>query len=290
LITGALRLPTINFLMPSTMEEALAIFAEDADARAIAGGTNLVPGLMSHRVKAKTLVDLSGIGECRYVRKENGSIKIGALTTMGELVESPYLRGLDAISTFNSGFVSPPVMNLATIGGSVALGAYTEDMVVILQSLSAKLKMRKKNGYESVPLDKYLSSPLEDFGLVTELEFPSPRDNLFCFFDKLNMSVSRIPFASLSLKAELDGNVFSDVTIVANCAKGVTPARIFGAEDALTNTIFQKDTVAEAIKKLEQEADPHSDFMAPASYRKKALGALLGKISSRARQKVILKA
>ncbi len=290
LLTGALRLPAINFLMPSTIDEALAILSEDADARPIAGGTYLVPGLMSRRLKAKTLVDLTGVSEYRYVKREKESLKIGALTTMAELVENEYLRSFDAITTFKSGFVSPPVMNLATVGGSIALRAYTEDLVIILYSLGAKLKMMRKGGFETVPLERYLSSPAEDSGLVVELEIPSPRDNLFCFFDKLNMSVSRIPFASLSLKAEFDRDVFSKVTLVANCARGTTPGRLLEAENALTNTKFDEARVVQAVNKLKTEVDPHSDYMAPAWYRKEALGALLRKLSSRARQKVISRA
>jgi CO/xanthine dehydrogenase FAD-binding subunit len=289
LITGDLRLPKVNLLIPSTMDEALAILAEDPEARPIAGGTDLVPRLMSRHGEIKTLVDLSDINEFKYVKKDQDSIKIGALTTIAELVESSYLQDLDAINTFRSSFASPPVMNLATVGGGIALGDYTEDIAIILQSLGAELKIRKKDDYESVPLDKYLHRPRDRSALIVEIAFPFPRDNLFCFFDKLNISVSRIPYASLSLKAELEGDLLCNVILVANCAKGATPGRLFETEIALNNTKFEKDVVAQAVKKLEKEAEPHSDFMAPAWYRKKVLGALLSKISSRARSTVISK-
>lgn len=281
---SALRLPTISFLIPSTMDEALAILSENADARPIAGGTSLVPSLMSRQVKAKTLVDLSGIDGYRYVKQEKESIKVGALTRMTELVDNLYVRRFDAISAFASSFVSPSIMNLATVGGSIAVGDYTEDLVVILRSLGAELKIRKKTAYETVPVDSYVSAT-QGSGVVVELEFPMPRDNLLCFFEKVNVSVSRIPFASLSLKAESDGDIFHDVRLVANCAKGMIPGRLVEAEGALTNTRFDEDSVAEAVKKLKMEAKPHSDFMAPAWYRKEALAALLRKISSRARQR-----
>jgi aerobic carbon-monoxide dehydrogenase medium subunit len=291
LVTSLLRPPEANFLFPSTLDDALAMLAEDPDARPFAGGTNLVPRLMSRHFQIKTLVDLSNINDYKYVKRERDSIKIGALTTISELVESPFLQDFDAISTFGRGFVSPPIMNLATVGGSVALGDYTEDLVVIFESLGAKLKIRKKNVYETASLDGYVP-PFGASGLIVEIDFPFPRDKkLFCFFDKLNMSVSRIPYASLALKAEFDEDVFSNVRLVANCAKGTIPGRLFEAENALTNTRFEKDVVALAVTKLEKEVEPHSDFMAPAWYRKEILGVLLRKLSSScALQKGISKA
>lgn len=288
LITGALRLPMINFHVASTMDDALTVLGEDPDARPIAGGTNLIPRLMSRHFKIKTLVDLSDLNECKYVRRDKDSIQIGALTTLAELVESPYLQDLDAISTFKRNFVSPPVMNLATVGGSIALGDYTQDIVTIFESLGAKLKIRKKDDYEIVLLDSYVRTPINASGLIIEIDFPFPRDkNLLCFFDKLNMYVSRIPYASLALKAELERDVFTNVTLVANCAKGTTPGRLFQTENVLTNTKFEKDVVAQAVTKLEQEAEPHSDFMAQAWYRKQVLGVLLRKLSSRAVEKAM---
>ncbi len=288
LITGALRLPSMNFRVASTMDEALTVLAKDPDARPIAGGTNLVPRLMSRHFNVKTLVDLSDLNECRYVRRDKDSIKIGALTTLAELVESPYMQHFDAIKSFEREFVSPPIMNLATVGGSIALGDYAQDIVVILESLGAKLKVSKNNEYEIVLLDSRIRSPIKTSGLIIEVDFPFPRDNnLLCFFDKLNPSVSRIPYASLALKTELERDVFTDVTLVANCAKGTTPDRLFETENVLTNSKFEKGVIANAVAKLEEEAEPHSDFLAPGWYRKRALGALLRKVSSRAVEKVI---
>jgi CO/xanthine dehydrogenase FAD-binding subunit len=287
LLTSRSRLPPICLLTPSTMEEALAILSEHPDAKPISGGTYLVPSLLSRRLNTNTLVDLASIDRYRYVKPENNSVKIGALATLAKLVESEYLQGFDAINAFKTNFVSPPVMNLATVGGSVALGAYTEDLLTLFCSLGANLRILKKSGEESIPIDKYLSAPPAWPSLILEVDIPSPRRDLFCFFGKLNMTVSRIPFASLSLKTEFDGDVFDNVTLVANCSSDGIPGRLIEASNALNNTKFDKESINRAVSKIMEEASPHSDYLAPAWYRKEALGALLRKISSQARQKVI---
>ncbi len=282
--TNSQRLPSLRFLMPRSLDEALAMLQEDTNAKPVAGGTFLIPSLISHQTRTTTLVDLTGVEGYRYVKSENGFLKVGGFTTIATLVESDPLNAFDAFRTFKNGFVSPPIMNIATVGGSLALRSYTEDLVTIFLSLNAQLVMINKGVERVVSLSDHVDHS-EDSGIIKEIEFIEPKKNLVCFFSKLNMSVSRIPFASLALKAELDGNIFSEVNIVANCARGSTPGRLSKTEAALTNTRFEADSVSEAINELEQEAEPHSDFMAPGWYRKKGLGALLRKISLQARQK-----
>lgn len=248
-----------------------------------------MPGLLSRRLQSNTLVDLSGVCEYRYVKPENNYIKIGALVTLAQLVQSEFLQGFDAIGAFKQNFVSPPVMNLATIGGSISLRAHTEDLLTIFYSLGANLTVLGKTGEELVTLDRYLTAPPAGPSLILEVIIPSPRKDLFCFFGKLNMTVSRIPFASLSLKTEFDGDVFHNVTLVANCSNGGIPGTLIAAENALNNTKLEKESIDRAVDAIRAEASPHSDYLAPQWYRKEALGGLLRKISSQARQKVIEK-
>jgi CO/xanthine dehydrogenase FAD-binding subunit len=55
----------------------------------IANGTDLINRIQRKQVAAKVLVDLTGLPEFRYVKREKVMIKIGALTTVSELIASP---------------------------------------------------------------------------------------------------------------------------------------------------------------------------------------------------------
>ena len=62
------------------------------DAKLLAGGHSLLP-LMKLRLAAPTLlVDIGGIDELRGVERDNGSWRIGALTTHATLQDSERAR------------------------------------------------------------------------------------------------------------------------------------------------------------------------------------------------------
>ena len=57
----------------------------------IANGSDLINRIQRRQVNAKLLVDISGLSEFNYVRKEGKSIKIGAMTTISDMTASPLI-------------------------------------------------------------------------------------------------------------------------------------------------------------------------------------------------------
>lgn len=86
-----------------------------------AGGVDLLD-LMKQGVAApRCLVDISRIGELEGVSQAaDGSVRIGALTTLAELAGSPLIRqNYPALSQAAAGPASPQIRNRATLGGNL---------------------------------------------------------------------------------------------------------------------------------------------------------------------------
>jgi CO/xanthine dehydrogenase FAD-binding subunit len=60
-----------------------------SNVQLIANGSDLINRIQRREIKARVLLDLSGLSELNYVRNDNGTIRIGALTTIRDLVSSP---------------------------------------------------------------------------------------------------------------------------------------------------------------------------------------------------------
>jgi len=115
-----LRLPPLRREAPSTIEEAVALLAEDGTLLA-AGGTDLVPNLKRRQYPgADTIVSLRRIGDLRGVQvDEDGSVRIGALTTLASIAED--LRIPEAVRLAAGSVASPQIRNQGTVGGNLCV-------------------------------------------------------------------------------------------------------------------------------------------------------------------------
>jgi carbon-monoxide dehydrogenase medium subunit len=129
---------------PRSLDEALALLdPDDAGVRSIAGGTALSLMLQSHIFRPTRLVSLRRIdGALRGIHVEaDGSLRIGALTTLTELERSPVLAVSEpVIARALSTLSNVRVRNVATLGGHLAHGDPHMDLPPILVALGARVR------------------------------------------------------------------------------------------------------------------------------------------------------
>ena len=109
-----------NFTLatPATIEAALAA-AQQADAKFIAGGTDLLQLMKDHVERPQRLVDLEGLPLDKFSIGEDGA-RIGALVRMSDLADDADLRRhYPVIAETLLASASPQVRNMATIGGNL---------------------------------------------------------------------------------------------------------------------------------------------------------------------------
>ncbi|MBK9033727.1 MAG: FAD binding domain-containing protein [Myxococcales bacterium] len=187
-----LRLPRLRVVSPTRIDDALAALAEPG-ARALAGGTDLLPNL-KHRLAAPTvLVDLGRL-PLRHVAEVDGELRVGAGVILADLAAHPLVRARAPSLALAAGRVAGPTLrNLATLGGNLhadtrcryvnqtalwrdALGgclkshgdrchvvpggqqcvaALSSDCVPVLISLDAQLVLRGRGGERTIALVDY---------------------------------------------------------------------------------------------------------------------------------------
>jgi len=75
-----------EYVAPRSLAAALG--ALDEDAKPLAGGQSLVPLLNFRLARPERIVDLNGVEELAYVRRAEGTLRIGALTRQATLERS----------------------------------------------------------------------------------------------------------------------------------------------------------------------------------------------------------
>ena len=104
-----------------TIEEAIQLLDEAGDtARVIAGGVDLVSLMKNKMVRPKLLVNIKTVPEMSYVTEDAEGLKIGALTTLSEIVESIKVRKkYSVISDAASKIGAWQIRNMSTIAGNL---------------------------------------------------------------------------------------------------------------------------------------------------------------------------
>ncbi len=164
---------------PKTLDGALDLLADRTARRVpLAGGTHLVGALETRqRRDVDGVVDLAAL-ELSYIRQSDSSLRVGAMTTLTELVEHPQCADLAAgILPATARFEGPQnLRNAATVGGLVALAEPDSELFAALLALNASVVAVDKDGNESHRMleDFTISNPRTSQGpmLITGIQLP----------------------------------------------------------------------------------------------------------------------
>jgi len=119
-----MTLPAFRLLRASIVEEATGYLGQHAgNIRVLAGGTDLIPSMRQKLFEPEYVLDLGGLDKLRGVRPQpDGSVEIGALTTLSMIEKSKFLRQHYPVLTEAAATVASPVLrNMGTIGGNICL-------------------------------------------------------------------------------------------------------------------------------------------------------------------------
>jgi 4-hydroxybenzoyl-CoA reductase subunit beta len=118
-----MRLPRFTYLQPKSLAEALTFLSNHEDALVKAGGADLIPRLKWKLATPKALINLNGLSDLNFIRRNNrGDLHIGALTPLRDIESSPVVRQhfaalVDAVTHI----ASIEIRNIGTLGGNICL-------------------------------------------------------------------------------------------------------------------------------------------------------------------------
>ena len=113
-------LSNFAYVCTGSIREAVKQLTSDG-ARLHAGGTDLLGCLRDNVFDAEKVVSISRLNALRGIRETpEGGLRIGALTTITEVAESPFVRHrYHALARAASEVASPQLRNQGTIGGNI---------------------------------------------------------------------------------------------------------------------------------------------------------------------------
>ncbi len=119
-----MTMPAFQLARPRTIDDAVRVLADHGpNATIIAGGTDVIPNLQMRLFAPKALVDIKGLRELTGITwSPTDGLRIGALTTLTEIYESPLVREkFPVLASAVHTIAGPLQRNMGTLGGNLCL-------------------------------------------------------------------------------------------------------------------------------------------------------------------------
>ncbi|MEE4600723.1 MAG: FAD binding domain-containing protein [Desulfobacteraceae bacterium] len=115
-----MRLPKFEYLQPTRISEAVSMLQSNPAAKLLAGGTDLLVN-MKHRVEVPpVVVNIKMISDLDYIRHDNGAVRIGALTPLKRIYQTPFIaEKLPALARATSFVGSFHHQTMGTLAGNL---------------------------------------------------------------------------------------------------------------------------------------------------------------------------
>jgi carbon-monoxide dehydrogenase medium subunit len=269
---------------PETIGEAI-VAMRATDARALAGGTDLVPQLREGRRRAARIVDLKHIPEMTAIMVlPDGSVSIGAAASATAVARHAAIAaGYPAVAESAQLIGGVQVQNRASLGGNICNAAPSADGVPALICHGAQALIAGPEGTREMPVEAIFAGPgrttLAPGELMVAIRLPPVARHAagayLRFTPRREMDIA-IAGAAAWLRLSENGTIVEARLALASVAP--TPIRAPTAERKLvggrpTGVLFE-----EAGRLAAQDARPISDTRGSAGYRATLVAVLVARV------------
>ncbi len=259
-----------NVFVPADLGEAAARLAAGPTVALLAGGTLLMPVVNTEATPIRALVSTRKL-PIRDIAVEEGRVRLGAGTTLAEVGRDGRLGFLRP--TIES-IASPPIRNLATVGGNLFAPQPYGDLAVALLALDASVEIAVDGGSRPASVADVLDHGVAAGEIVTAVGFDLPAAGTWFYTKAMRRKLNSASIVTVAARIATDGAVVTEARIALGGA-GPRPVRARAAEAALLGKPLAAESVAAAAERAGDDADPFSDAYASAWYRGRVLPVYL---------------
>ena len=162
---------------PRSLKHALSMLAGDPRLVPIAGCTDVYVGLHFGTLPDRRFIDLWNLKELRGISVERDVLRIGALTTYTEIIQSkPVQQRLPMLVAASREVGGAQIQNRGTLGGNVANASPAGDTLPVLAAANARIVLRSEHATRTVTFDSYYTgyrkSVRQPNELIVAIEIP----------------------------------------------------------------------------------------------------------------------
>ena len=261
-----------DYVRAGSLAEAIELLHRDPEGtKLVAGGHTLIPTLKLRLASPALLVDVRGIADLKGISINDNTIRIGALTTHGQLLASePLYAVLPIFRQAANRIADPQVRNRGTIGGSLANADPAADWPAIVIALDAELEIAGPNGSRRVAAKDFFidifSTALEPNEVLVAIHLPRPVSGARFTYRKIRHPASGYAVVGVAVGVRIEDGLVAEMSIgITGAASHAFSADV--ATEFLVAKPLSSETIEEAAKLASEATVCLSDRYASAEYR-----------------------
>jgi aerobic carbon-monoxide dehydrogenase medium subunit len=214
------------------------------------------------------LVDLRRIGELTGIERDNGTARIGAMTTHHQVATGD----LGLASVVASTIADQQVRNRGTLGGSLAHGDPASDMPAVLLASEGSVSVTSGGGSTrdiaaaDLFLD-YLTTAIAEDEIVTRVNLPV-MDGYGFGYQKFNRRREDWAMVGVAVLVKKAGDGSCEDVRIGLTHMGNVPLRATAAEAALRGGALDAASIAAAAEQAAEGTEPPGDLNASPDYKR----------------------
>ncbi len=263
---------------PRTLREAAALIdTDDPSVRAIAGGTALMLMMKAGVFQPKKLVSLRGVEKhhAEISIADDGSLRIGALTTLSALAHSSTVKAAAPVITQTlKTLANVRVRNVATVGGALVHGDPHMDLPPVLAALGARARLISSIGERECAVADlyagYYETTLARNELIAQIVVPPQSGWRATYCKVTTRAADDWPTLGIAAALQMKDGVIAEARLVVSAATD-KPTRLVAAEAALRGAALDAHVLARCGEAAASEVEMTGDAHGSAAYKRELL-------------------
>jgi carbon-monoxide dehydrogenase medium subunit len=279
--------PLFDYRVPTTIDEAIAALAGDADAMILAGGQSLLPAMNFRFAQPSQLVDIQHVAGLKGIFIEGGEIAVKAMTRHREFeLDEAVRRANPLIAEAMAHVAHIPIRNRGTVVGSLCHADPSAEMPMILVLIGGSVIACGPSGQRRIPADEFFQSQLTTTRrhdeIVVEARFPVLAPDAGWAFEEMTRRHGDFAIAGVGAVVRLDAQGKATEVRLAACGIAARPVRLVAAEQRLLGTALGSADLRAAAAAATAAVTAADDMHATASYRRRVVAALTERTATKA--------
>jgi len=273
-------LQDFSYERPDSVEAAVAAM-RDGEARALAGGTDLIAQLREGRRRAGRIVDLKWVPALTSIAAlPDSGVLIGAAVSLSAVAQHAAVAAdYPAVAQSARLIGSVQIQNRASLGGNICNAAPSADAVPALICHGARARVAGADGQREMAVEALFEGPgrtaLEFGEILISILLPPPEPRSAAtylrFTPRREMDIA-VAGVGTWLRLAVGGAVAAARVVLASV--GPVPLRALSAETALIGEKPSPALFQEAGRLAAGDARPISDTRGSADYRRSLVAVL----------------
>jgi len=276
---------------PRSVADAVKLLGSlGPDAKLLAGGHSLLPMMKLRFAQPSALIDLGKIPDLRGITQSGSEVRIGAMTTEHELLNSKLVADkLPLLVEGASQIADPQVRYRGTIGGDICHGDPANDHPALMLALDASFVLTGPKGERVVKAAGFFlgvySTLSETDEILTQVRIPVPAAGSGWSYTKFKRKTGDFATAGAAVLLQMKGGTVAKVAIALTNV-GPTPIKASKAEQHLVGKAIDEASLQEATRLTMAACSPSHCPRGTPDYKT----AMAGEMTRRALQTALSRA